>query len=67
VLPTITPNLDRPEPAADLPGRCTMCGDPLAWTGEPGSNRIHAWSGPLGLPDRPYDHPAQPNTQKAVN
>ncbi|GLH97141.1 hypothetical protein Pa4123_24160 [Phytohabitans aurantiacus] len=51
----------RPGPVevADIhPGRCTTCGDPLAWVGEPGSARIHAWSGRLGLPHRPYDHPA---------
>ncbi|WP_038842000.1 hypothetical protein [Salinispora arenicola] len=40
------------------PGRCATCGDPLAWVGNPGSDRIHAWSGRLGLPERPYNHDA---------
>jgi hypothetical protein len=44
--------------AENLPGHCADCGDPLAWVGLPGSNRIHAWPGRLGLPERPYNHPA---------
>ncbi|GAA4719039.1 hypothetical protein [Phytohabitans rumicis] len=40
------------------PGRCAVCGDPLAWVSETGPDRIHAWSGRLGLPERPYDHAA---------
>jgi hypothetical protein len=50
-----------PAPAVPSgPGHCAICGDPLAWTGEPGSERIHAWTGRVGLPERPYDHLAQP-------
>lgn len=51
--------LVQPVEMADAkPGRCGDCGDPLAWVGEPGSDRIHAWSGRLGMDDHPYDHAA---------
>lgn len=40
------------------PGRCAACGDPLAWASWTGPDRVHAWSGRLGLPERPYDHAA---------
>lgn len=48
------------DPQPTDPGYCASCGDPLAWTGAPGSRRVHAWSGRLGLPERPYGHAAQP-------
>jgi hypothetical protein len=54
---TATPGPVEPRYPAQ-PGRCATCGDPLAWASWTSPDRVHAWSGRLGLPERPYDHAA---------
>ncbi|MET0423615.1 MAG: hypothetical protein ABW046_07065 [Actinoplanes sp.] len=44
-----------PEKSTLYPNRCATCGQPVITDGT-----LHTWSGRMGLPEKPYDHPAVP-------